>query len=630
MADRCTSYARRVLAGDVPASEDVGLSCERHLRDLRDRTGGAHPELLWRPGRFERFERFCRQMIVVKDPQSGRYRPLELLDWQAYCFGQLLGWHVGEDDPWARIAGTRRFRRWFLLTGKGSGKTPGMAALALYHLRWDGELEPRIFVSAATMEQGHLVHEFCAASIERNAVLSRRLRVRPASKNAAVIERMEGAQAGVLSVLAFHFDGSGVAGQNPSMVLVDEYHEHSTGAMLDSLSKGIKSRRQPLIVVATNAGGSATGPWWELQEYGRRVNRGEIVNDAQLCTVFRIDPGDDPFEDAVPYRDRTCWHKANPGLAQEVPHLGYVIGEVEAARASADARRQCKRWTFGVAPDSLSDVWIEREAWERCEALDPPTDEELRTWDCWLGADLASIRDLCAVAALWRSPDGTRHHGRVWCFTCRDTLAERDHSSSGHLLDWAAEGWILLSDGAVLDYRVVAEHILRLMRDHNVRGMAYDRYEVSDLLEALESAGIRRAGGPGWEHPHLWCVDHPQGAKTVRLDGGGTGRRKDDDRMLGMPVAIARTERLMLGRDAKLSLEPNPVLRWAAGAATIHTTPGGRRVLRKEDSRARMKRYTDPVMALTMAIGLALCRKDTAMAAWLAANPSAADAAAVQ
>jgi phage terminase large subunit-like protein len=75
--------------------------------------------------------------------------------------------------------------------------------------------------------------------------------------------------------------GEGKHGIRPTCVLADEAHEWKSRQMYDSIGANLHKRRQPLMIVATNAGESGESICWELHERARAVMTG-ISEDETL------------------------------------------------------------------------------------------------------------------------------------------------------------------------------------------------------------------------------------------------------------------------------------------------------------------------------------------------------------
>ena len=116
-----TAHALSVRDGVVVAGHAVRQACQRHLDDLRDGPGRG---LRFSRKAVDRVLRFFSALRLAEGVHAGE--PFKLCPWQVFVVGSLFGW-FGPD-------GCRRFRSAYLEAGKGSGKTPMSAGIALFGL----------------------------------------------------------------------------------------------------------------------------------------------------------------------------------------------------------------------------------------------------------------------------------------------------------------------------------------------------------------------------------------------------------------------------------------------------------------------------------------------------------------
>ena len=141
--DAVTGYARKVVAGRIPAGPAVRGACARHLADLEEAKARGWT---WDLVRVNRALEFFPDVLCLS---SGDFegKPFELQPWQAFIVGSLFGW--------VNDQGQRRFRVAFVETGKGSGKSPLAAGIDLYMLVADDEARAEVYAAALEKGPGH-------------------------------------------------------------------------------------------------------------------------------------------------------------------------------------------------------------------------------------------------------------------------------------------------------------------------------------------------------------------------------------------------------------------------------------------------------------------------------------------
>ena len=574
MIDVVTKYAEDILAERIVAGEYVQAQCLRHMRDLDrsdiyfDRDAAAEG-LQWFPDHL-------RLGVEAFIP----------FDWQAFWLGSIHGWK--------RMDGLRRFRRSYKETGKGSGKTPIAAGLGCQLCFAEGEYRAEGYVVARTMEQALVAYRDAAAFIaESPSLQDPNVRIMGIASPYNLVQADTGS---FLKRLAANDQGAGRSGYRPHFALCDEYHEHSSSAMVDMMDAGFKARKQPILIITTNAGAGKGSACGQEHDYAVAVATGEREDDTYLPYVCTLDDGDD-------LQDEDIWLKTNPSLdppidpetgehyrdsngkpvlislpGKDYIHLQLSRSEgLPAKRALVERLLFCK-WSDAidpwVDPSLLDELWIDEEDVDR-------------TGECVGGIDLSSRRDLTAGALVWRQPDGTMDVD-VTAWTPADTLPAREVSDAAPYRQWVEQGYMIAVPGAVMDFAYVAQWVNHAYDDAAAGDFAYDPWRIDELIRELERAGVdsTKAGGM-FSNPSLIKLHpHPQGFNTNAKTG------------LGMPVAIDAAERAILTR--RIRLVRNPALRSAIlGAAVIKDASGNRR-FNKTKSTTRI----DMLIAMVIAIGL--------------------------
>jgi hypothetical protein len=82
-------------------------------------------------------------------------------------------------------------------------------------------------------------------------------------------------------------------GSSPHCCLVDEYHEHDTPDLYNTMETGMGAREQPLMLVITTAGFNLAGPCFEKETEVKRVLDGVIDNPELFGMIYGIDDDDD-------------------------------------------------------------------------------------------------------------------------------------------------------------------------------------------------------------------------------------------------------------------------------------------------------------------------------------------------
>lgn len=544
--DPATEYAIDVCAGRVVAGPHVRGACARHLRDLEQ---GALRGLRYNVEKAAHYIGFFENFLRLN---GGEFEglPFVLGPWQRFIIGSLFGWE------WA-ATGLRRFTTAFIEIGKGNGKSPLAAGIGLAGLIVDNESRAEIYAAATKKDQAMILFRDAVAMADLSPDIGRRL------TKSGVGERCWNlAYPALQSFFRPISSDDGQSGPRPHMGIVDELHEAKDGNVVDMLRRGLKGRRQPLIVEITNSGVDRQSICWAHHEASIAVinaRPGEKgFDDKWFSYVCALDQGDDWLN------DESCWAKANPNIGVSMPwdRLRDAVREARniPSRQNLIARLHFCCWTESVA------AWIGHEAWEAVQVA--PAQCDFRGRRVYLGIDLSSIRDLTAVAVF--VPDDVGG-GDAWVefWAPEDGILQREDTDGAPYLLWKREGHLNTTEGASVNYAAVVPRLGELHVEHEIAAAAFDRWRINDLKRELERGGLE-----------LPLIEFGQGFKD-------------------MAPAIQSLEGMILNKT--LRIHRNPVLTWNAASAVIEEDAAANRKFTKRKATGRI----DGIVALTMAVGAA-------------------------
>ncbi len=476
-------------------------------------------------------------------------QPFLLLPWQCFIVGSLFGWKAAD--------GTRRFRMSYIESGKGSGKSPLAGGVGLYLLMADKEPRAEVYAAATKKDQAMILFRDAVTMVDQSPALAQRITKSGTGLN---VWNLAFLQTGSFFKPISSDDGQ--SGPRPHGALIDEVHEHKTNAVVEMMRAGTKGRRQALMFLITNSGHDKTSVCFEYHEYGRKVSAGDLEDDSFFSFICSLDEGDDPF------KDETCWKKANPSLGHTFTEK-YLREQVTQARGMPSKESIVRRLNFCQWVES-ADPWIDSDTWMKCEKefdLD-----ELDREECYGGLDLSGSRDLTALALYF--PKTKKLLVEFW--TPKDSLLERAKTDHVPYDAWLRNGFIHAPPGKAVNYGFVAVRIGELAAKYNIKCIAFDQYRIKYLEPELESESV-----------------------SVNLIPHGQGFYKAQESGLWMPRSIELFEEHL--NNKALVIRTNPCLRWNAASAVLEADQKDNRIFAKKKSTGRI----DGVVASAMAIGAA-------------------------
>jgi len=521
--DPVAKYARDVLAGRIVAGALVRAACQRHFDDIRD---GPARGLAWdRAAAARAIEFFAYLRLPTGEP-------FVLQPAQEFIVGSIFGWKLTD--------GSRRFRTAYVEMGKGNGKTPMAAGIGIIGMVADGHPAAEIYTAGVTRDQA----QYLFGDAQKMVLAS-----------PALVSRIDSG-AHNLAALATHSYMRPVSSEARSldqkrvhMALVDEIHEHRTGLVVEKMRAGTKGDPDALIFEITNSGYDRNSVCWQHHEYVTKILDGTTPNDSWFGYIAALDEGDDWTDEAV-------WPKANPLLGVTVT-LRYLREQVQEALDMPPKAALVQRLNFCIWTEASSGA-IDMERWDSClgDAMVPPGGSVVA------GLDLATTTDLTALVMLHESSDGKVHViARFWA--PEEGVAIRSRRDHVPYDVWARQGWITTTPGNITDYDRVREDIRDLAALYDIREIAYDRWNATQLVTQLMGDGAR-------------CVPIGQGFASM------TAPTKEW-------LADIAAGRLRHGG--------NPVLRWMASNLVVEQDAAGNMKPAKDKSSERIDGQVAAIMA---------------------------------
>jgi phage terminase large subunit-like protein len=525
VADPATGYAKAVASGRISAGGLTIAACRRHLQDLEH---GPKRGLSWHPEIAHRAYGFFGLLRFAEGLHAGERFVLQ--PFQSFIVGSIVGWLTRD--------GSRRFRNAYVEIGKGNGKTPLAAALALYMLMADGETSAEVYFAARTRDQANVGFRDARRFAESPA-LAAHLEV--SEHNIAHMK--SGSYCRPVSSEARALDGKRV-----HCAVIDELHEHQDDQVVEKMRAGTKGRRQALIFEITNSGYDRASICWTHHRYTEQLLVAGKKNDSWFGFIACVDPKDDPLA------SERSWRKANPNLDVSITRK-YLREQVREAQGIPTKRGMVTRLNFCVWTEHARQ-WIDMDEWDACE---PPGLEQPREW--YGGLDLATVSDLCAFVLVGRA--GRLIHVKAFFWMPGDNIDRRVRRDGVPYDVWAREGRLRITHGNITDYDAIRDDLSRLSEQYLIREIAFDRWNASQLVSQLTADGFA-------------MVQFGQGYYSMNAP------MKDLE---------------LLIRSHGLAHGGCPVLRWMASNAVVKPDPAGN----VKPDRAASTEKIDGIVALAMA-----------------------------
>ena len=449
-------YANDIDVGTIPACSWVKKACRRFLDDMER---GHERGLAFDVDKAQSVLDFYDHVPHIKGEWAGK--PIVPGGWQAFVLINLYGW-VWEET------GLRRFKSAYIEVSRKNGKSTFVAPLGLYMLRWDDEPGAEIYSAATSRDQARIVFD-TARDMVRNSKLRNHLQ----AYNHSVC--YEGNFSSFKPLAA---DSDTLEGKNSSLCLIDELHAHKNRRVYDVLELSCAARSQPLLLVITTAGDDRTGICYEVRNYLTKVLEGVFEDDTCFGLIYTLD---DPEQ----WTNEDLWIQANPNLGVSVKRDD-MRRLCQKARQSPSAASEFKRKRLDIWCEGES-AYFNMEHWHQCPQV--ADDSHLQTLPCYMGMDLASKLDITALVALF--PDEDRHYHLKGRFFLPEAVLDPHKTGKSHHIQklyqtWAEQGWLTLTPGQIIDYKVIRQATLEWAALYDADETAFDPWGATQLATELQ------------------------------------------------------------------------------------------------------------------------------------------------
>ena len=471
-------------------------------------------------------------------------KPFKLLDWQERLIRDLFG--VVKED------GTRQFKQCITFCAKKNGKTELAAAIALFLLCADHEQRAEIYGAAADRQMAGLVFNVAADMIRLAPALRKRCKILDSRKR--IIFTPTNSFYQVLSSDADRAHGVSAHG-----VIVDEVHVQKNPDLVNVLTKGSgDARKQPLQFIISTAGDNIHSIGYELFQKAKDILDGRKTDPTIYPVVYAAESDDD-------WTDPATWRKANPSMG--VTFSESAIREAcESAMQNPSEENVFKTLRLNIWTKQAV-RWMPMEKWDKCAA--PVDTEALRGRPCYAGLDLSSTQDLTALVLVFPPTNPEKQYSILpFAWVPEETITQRSRRDHVNYDLWRRQGFILATEGSVVDYAAIETKIMELREIYDIREIAYDRWNSQMLIQHLSDEGM-----------------------TVIPFGQG---------MQSMSPPTKELFKLTL--EKKLAHGGHPVLRWCMDNVVVDQDAAGNIKITK----ARATEKVDLAVALVMALDRAV------------------------
>lgn len=448
-----------MVAGKVIACNWVILACKRHLAD-REREKSKDFPYWFSDERANTACDFISELPHTKGKWAAAGEKIKLEPWQQFIVCSLFGWLRND-------TGVYRFTEAYAEIPRKNGKSILAAGIGHFKFSADGEFGAEVYSGATTEKQAWEVFRPAKYMAERTAELREAFGIAVNAKSLTIAENGSRFE----PVIGKPGDGA-----SPSCAIIDEYHEHPSDDLVDTMRTGMGAREKPLLLEITTAGSDRSSPCYAKHLEAQKVLQGKLQNDRLFCIIFSVDEADD-------WKSENALVKANPNFGVSVS-ADFLRAEQKAAIESARKQNTFKTKHLNLWVNA-SVAWMNMAKWDEC--ADPGLNiEDFSGCECFISFDLASKLDFASKVRLFRKViEGKKHY---YAFAVHYLNEEAVEQARGeHYAGWAAENRIVVTPGNETDYVWIHEDLVEDSKKLMVREIPYDPYHAAPLIQFIKA-----------------------------------------------------------------------------------------------------------------------------------------------
>jgi phage terminase large subunit-like protein len=418
----------------------------------------------------------------------------------------------------------------------------------------DREPGAEIYGAAAEYKQASLVFAHARGMVMADDELRERSKIFNGQTKAIQLSEHKANVDDISTYLVVSADAYSKHGYLIHGFVLDELHTQPNRDLVDTLESGMggQDRHQPLGIYITTADFRRPNSICnEMHEYASKVRDGIVPDQRFLPVIYEAALDDD-------WTDERVWNRANPNIDVSVSR-DFLRQECRKAQESIPLENRFKRLHLNIITEQET-RFLEMEKWRAC-AADIPVDE-LEGEVCYAGLDMSTTTDVTAFVLLFPK-QGNAVLPFFWVPS--EKADRREKKERVNYVTWAREGAMELTEGTVVDYDVVRARIGELGKRFNIREIAIDRWNSTQIQTQLMGDGF-----------------------TVCKFGQGFG---------SMTAPTKELEKLVLAGEIRHG--SNPVLDWMISNVAVEMNPAGD----LKPTKAKSGDKIDGVVALIMALG---------------------------
>lgn len=462
--DYATEYARKVVSGEILASEMNIKTCQRHLNDLANPPDG----YVWNVKEANKIIEFIEML-----PDTKTNKPMPLMQFQKFIVGSLYGWRTHD--------GYRRFTKGYISMARKQGKSLLVSGLAQNELLFGHypKFNRQIYVASSTYKQAQVIFKMVTQQLNMVRASSAFIRQ---STNVTKTEIEHLTTSSTFAPLSNNPDA--VDGKDPTVAILDELASMPDDEMYSRLKTGMTLQKNPMTLLVSTAGDNLNSQMYQEYKYVKRILDGKVKNDNYFIYCAEMDSQDE-------VNDETKWIKAMP-LLESKEHRNTILknikGDIQDEIEKGTSFHKILIKNFNLWQATREDSLLNIDEWNATEVEHKPN---IFGSDVYIGVDLSKLDDLTSVGFIFPTDDNKMlidTYSFIGTKTSIEDKIKRDKIRYDLLID-KGEAEVSTLESGYVDYLRVIEYIRNYVEENNlnIKAVCYDPWNSTTFITSIET-----------------------------------------------------------------------------------------------------------------------------------------------
>lgn len=437
------AYAQNVVDGKKIEGAEVVLACQRFLDDLK------RDDIELRPKEPNAVCSIMEGFFVHMQGEDMHGNPLRgtpfiLQQWEIFVVVNLFGFYYkGEDE--------RRFKEAFIMTGRKSGKTSFIGALAFAGGVLQRRSGSKVYIVANALKQALEAFNFLKYNVKNYGLDDDPdMRLLDNSFNHSIEYQFRDENDepdGSLNIIALASNPDSQDSFNCNFAIADEVAAYKKAAQYNRFKEAMKAYRNKLMIGITTAGDNANSFGYRRMEYGIKVVNGTVKDDSLFVMIARADQSENGDVD---YLNPVQHEKANLSYGVTVSPDD-LMQEALQAQNDPQQRKDFLSRSLNIYTTAIK-AYFDIDEFRRSDSKYNWTIPELAKLPIqWYGgADLSRMHDLTAAALVGQYKGVTIAITHAF-FPIPQAVRKADEDSIP-LFGWQDDGWLTMCNGETVNY----------------------------------------------------------------------------------------------------------------------------------------------------------------------------------